>query len=365
MRKSTSGLAIEILSKGGEKFEDHILALPMHYIPRHHARLGINSDSIIVSSLDFQDFYDLLSVLLDHDFFYLDSKDRSVQLGAFICIPLSVGDELDQLAWVPNRKLFDDGWCCAQGRGIPMQNGWTRFESSEISDLSVSRCLRLAGGFSEYRVMLSQANHILSRLQITDDYEKYGLVNGIDFTLHFPPYLPNGYLFLCPLENFQTPEGLFQHADAHAYWSLDPSGTPRLSLAESIKCGFPAPQLKLRVSVCSWKWYPSYALRQFHLAKGFDPDSQDVAIHLGYPLYQTRCPQLEPLFTHVEDHSSADNESPDSDDGHLQLVEDDSQRPNTTAAETHPTLPRFSNSIIFTILGIIGVFVLCRSRLRA
>ncbi|KAF8158677.1 hypothetical protein K438DRAFT_1860956, partial [Mycena galopus ATCC 62051] len=329
--RSTGGLAIEILSEGGEEgFADNILGFPKHHIPCHRARVGINSDSIIVSFLDFQDFYDIFPVFSHKDFFYLDSGDRSVQLGAFIRIPDSGRvDELDQLAWVPNRKLLDDGWRCGQSGGIPMQNGWTHFESSEISDLSVSRCLRFGGDSLEHHVWLSQANHIWSHLQITDDYEKYGWVNRIDFTLHFPQSLPNGYLFLC----------LFQGAKAHTYWSHDPSGTPRLSLAESINCGFPVPQLKLRVSICSLKWtqYPSQpylALRRFHLAKGFDPDSQDVAIHLGYPLYQI-CPRPELLFAHV-----------------------DSQKTNTTAAETHLTLPRFSKSIILTVLGI-GVLVLC------
>ncbi|KAF8137790.1 hypothetical protein K438DRAFT_1738378, partial [Mycena galopus ATCC 62051] len=170
------------------------------------------------------------------------------------------------------------------------------FESSEISNLSISRCLRLDS--SEYCLWFSQANHILSRLQITDDYEEYGVVNGIDFILDFPQSLPSSYLFLCPVEDFQTSEGLFQSAVAHAYWSPDPSGTPRLSLAESINCGFPTPGLKIRVSVCSWESSFYHGLRRFHLAKGLDPDSQDVAIHLGYPLYQTCCPQLEPLFAH-------------------------------------------------------------------
>ncbi|KAF8137783.1 hypothetical protein K438DRAFT_734250 [Mycena galopus ATCC 62051] len=139
---------------------------------------------------------------------------------------------------------------------------------------------------------------------------------------------------------------------------------PRLSLTESVNCGFPAPQLRIRVSVRSWESYLYHALRQFHLAKDFDPDSQDVASHLGYPLYQIR-PWPEPLFAHVEDHSSADTESPDSGDGYLQSMEDDSQKTNITAAETHPSPPRFSNSIILTVLGIVGVHVLCRSLLPA
>jgi hypothetical protein len=40
-------------------------------------------------------------------------------------------------------------------------------------------------------------------------------------------------------------------------------------------------------------------LRQFHRAKGFDPDSQDVACHLGYPIYQLhRAGPVDPLFAH-------------------------------------------------------------------
>jgi hypothetical protein len=36
----------------------------------------------------------------------------------------------------------------------------------------------------------------------------------------------------------------------------------------------------------SWDASVYTGLRQFHQAKGFDPDSQDVARHLGQPLYQ-------------------------------------------------------------------------------
>ncbi|KAF8137801.1 hypothetical protein K438DRAFT_1947137 [Mycena galopus ATCC 62051] len=288
IRRSTGGVAIEIPSKGREEFRDDTPEFPMPYRPRHRARLGTNSDTIIVSSLDFQDFCDILSVGVDDYLFNVDPGHRSVQLGAFIRIPLSGRvDELDQLAWVPNRKLLDDGWCCGQSRGIPMQNGWTHFESSEISYLSVSRCLRSAGD-SSYRVWFSQANHILSCLQITNNYDDYVWVNGIDFTLHFPQSPPNGYPPLCPPEHLQTSKGLFKRTEAYAYWSPDPSGTPRPSLSESINCGFPTPGLEIRVSVRSWKWGHYHPLHRFHLGKGFDPDSQDVAIQLGYPLYQIR-----------------------------------------------------------------------------
>ncbi|KAJ7906966.1 hypothetical protein B0H13DRAFT_2332925 [Mycena leptocephala] len=48
-------------------------------------------------------------------------------------------------------------------------------------------------------------------------------------------------------------------------------------------------------------------LRQFHRAKGFDPDSQDVA---GYPIYQLhRAGPVDPLFAHVDDAYSDSQDS--------------------------------------------------------
>jgi hypothetical protein len=46
-------------------------------------------------------------------------------------------------------------------------------------------------------------------------------------------------------------------------------------------------------------------LRQFHQAKGFDLDSQDLARHLGVPLYQLSNEMVAPS-THCESaqHSS-------------------------------------------------------------
>ncbi|KAJ7755486.1 hypothetical protein B0H16DRAFT_715739 [Mycena metata] len=49
----------------------------------------------------------------------------------------------------------------------------------------------------------------------------------------------------------------------------------------------------------SWDASVYAGLRKFHRAKGFDPDSQDVARHLGYPLYQVSPQELDHL-TEVE-----------------------------------------------------------------
>ncbi|KAJ7477920.1 hypothetical protein B0H11DRAFT_2424403, partial [Mycena galericulata] len=139
-----------------------------------------------------------------------------------------------------------------------------------------------------YHVWLSQANHVSNQLQITSDYEEYRWIEEIQFDCYLPKTLPNGYLFLCPLKNLQTPDKAgFQLTRCQAYWSLNPSGTYKLSVEEALSLGFPAPvPLEIKLRVRDWGEREYTGLRQFHQAKGFDPDSQDVARHLGYPLYQ-------------------------------------------------------------------------------
>ncbi|KAJ6580617.1 hypothetical protein B0H19DRAFT_929387, partial [Mycena capillaripes] len=70
------------------------------------------------------------------------------------------------------------------------------------------------------------------------------------------------------------------------YWSLDASGTKRLSMDEAMRLGFPSLNLETTIIGTSWDASVYAGLRQFHRAKGFDPDSQDLARHLGLPLFQ-------------------------------------------------------------------------------
>ncbi|KAF8181419.1 hypothetical protein K438DRAFT_1524280, partial [Mycena galopus ATCC 62051] len=98
---------------------------------------------------------------------------------------------------------------------------------------------------------------------------------------------PEGFLFLCPPEDFHIGDTMsFKWPDCPAYWSFDPSGTERLSADEAVSFGFPTLVLSRRISRFWWDANMYASLRRFHQAKGFDPDSQDVAQHLGYPLYE-------------------------------------------------------------------------------
>jgi hypothetical protein len=113
--------------------------------------------------------------------------------------------------------------------------------------------------------------------------------------------LPEGYLFLCPAEDFQVGPNLYRWPDCPAYWSLDPSGTNRLTLEDARNAGFPSFDMMTGIQVISWDESVYAGTRQVHEAKGYDPYSQDVARHLGRPLYQLSN-EMGPdeLFAHGE-----------------------------------------------------------------
>jgi hypothetical protein len=116
-------------------------------------------------------------------------------------------------------------------------------------------------------------------------------VGGIDFRIQISAITencPSGYLFLCPVKDLQAGPSSFRWADCTAYWSFDPAGVQYLSLAEARQLGFPTIQFTITVKGFSWDASVYAGLRKFHEGKGFDPDSQDVARHLGEPLFNCR-----------------------------------------------------------------------------
>lgn len=107
---------------------------------------------------------------------------------------------------------------------------------------------------------------------------------------------PEGYLFVCPPENFRTGATSVRWPRCPAYWSLDPSGAERLNMEEATLLGFPAIELTTNIRAYSWDASAYIGLRQFHQAKGFDPESQDIARYCGHQLLQP----LEMPFAHGE-----------------------------------------------------------------
>ncbi|KAJ7636193.1 hypothetical protein FB45DRAFT_1024325 [Roridomyces roridus] len=149
----------------------------------------------------------------------------------------------------------------------------------------------------------SQANYMFTKLGITSGHENHGVVGSVAFELEFSPQegvLPDGYLFLCPTEHFQIGPNSFQCPELPWYWSLDETGAHPLSESDSLQRGFPSVELHTTVDIRTWNARIYEALRHFYRGKGFDPESQEVALWLGQPLYYP-CAQS---FAYVEEHGS-------------------------------------------------------------
>ncbi|KAJ6592334.1 hypothetical protein B0H19DRAFT_906980, partial [Mycena capillaripes] len=97
---------------------------------------------------------------------------------------------------------------------------------------------------------------------------------------------PPGYLFVCPLTDLQCGPSLFRWPDLAAYWSRDPFGAERLTSEAAGRLGFPEIKLTTRVCGASCDRRTYDGLRTFHRAKGFNPETQDVARYLGHPLLE-------------------------------------------------------------------------------
>ncbi|KAF7353116.1 hypothetical protein MSAN_01498900 [Mycena sanguinolenta] len=102
--------------------------------------------------------------------------------------------------------------------------------------------------------------------------------------------IPEGYVFVCPPQDFcsgtECHANLYQWVACPAYWSLDPSGADRLSTEDATNLGFPTIHIETILSGGSWDRSIYHGLRRFHEGKRFNPESQEVARQLGYPLYE-------------------------------------------------------------------------------
>ncbi|KAJ6456752.1 hypothetical protein C8R45DRAFT_844735, partial [Mycena sanguinolenta] len=106
-------------------------------------------------------------------------------------------------------------------------------------------------------------------------------------TTHNPP---GGYLFICSPEDFRTGPTSFRWPDRPVYWSFAPSGSKPLNDEEAASLGFPSITARTMVHLRSWNETVYAALRKFDECKGFDPEGQDLAKELGYPLFEIRVP---------------------------------------------------------------------------
>ncbi|KAJ7079672.1 hypothetical protein C8R44DRAFT_689041 [Mycena epipterygia] len=202
------------------------------------------------------------------------------------------GEDMQEIAHIPNATFTDSGWMTwlsdTRITYTHMDNGWSRLHSS-CANGGFERALWLDTG-SPWSCWLSQANYIFNQILTPPKCEDCCLITGITYhlTLSSPPEtLPEGYLFFCPLEDLREENGRWlPNPECLAYWSFDDSGSEMLSPEEASRLGFPSLDFKMKVCMRSCNQTVYAVLSQFHAGKGFDPNSQDLARHLGHPLYE-------------------------------------------------------------------------------
>jgi hypothetical protein len=95
------------------------------------------------------------------------------------------------------------------------------------------------------------------------------------------------YLFLFSTEVDNSNGRLAIHLPTESawyYWSLDPNGLD--PIPEDVLDDLSLPEVHFLAMVFCRQWSREKydAISDFHSAKGFDPDTQDIALKLGYPL---------------------------------------------------------------------------------
>ncbi|KAJ7611948.1 hypothetical protein DFH06DRAFT_1308268 [Mycena polygramma] len=220
---------------------------------------------------------------------------------ARICVPTSVivnlaaimswpsGSQLEEparIASIPDAEIRPGRgrWRSWGTPGDVMENGWIRYHSRYVP-LQIHLSLE----YEMFRHWLSQANHIFTRLRIKSAFEGYGFVEEITFSVITSVATtspPARYLFLCPVEDLQIGPSSYCWPACPAYWTLDPTGSARLSTEEAARLGLPMIKFETHIRFVYWDANVYAGLRKFYQGKGFNPDSQDLARHLGYELYQ-------------------------------------------------------------------------------
>ncbi|KAF7344090.1 hypothetical protein MVEN_01698700 [Mycena venus] len=323
IRPSTGVLSIELTPPAS--WAAALVNLHSSFPTSTRSLLSPPPTSEIIGSISLVDYHRLCNWCLYWERALINAKNLPVQLGS-ICHASGLEFERSfEVAFSPNFKVIDGGWSRAdpniqdnwewitfeEGTSI-LENGWIRVNSACVAH-EYQRRVSPHDVCSEG--WLAEANHIFNSLDIRTNHQDYFLVYGIDCRLQMLgpiENLPPSYLFLCPWTEFETNDpGRITIPESPGYWSMDPSGVARLSAEEARGCGLPDISTFQTVWAYSWDTEVHAGIRQFHEAKGFDPNSQDVAIELGYPLFQVSCAR-DDLLAHLREIDT-DNDYPESD----------------------------------------------------
>ncbi|KAJ6523009.1 hypothetical protein B0H19DRAFT_1277093 [Mycena capillaripes] len=231
--------------------------------------------SEMAASLSLEEYHIICAQPPLSDFWLVSISDASsVRPGSIINRRTGAPVELAFLADCEGEiKGPNSGWGVD---AMIVQSGWIR-----ISFLSPDRpeILRQTIYISRptHREWLSQANSVFSRLGIASNFDDYVSVDQVHYIYDLlisetTPLPSTGFLFLPPHTDLLSDSGI-------------EFGHPNVLATEATELGFPVVKSRLEAEGSCWDASIYKAIREFHQAKGFDADSQDVARHLEYPLF--------------------------------------------------------------------------------
>ncbi|KAJ7369183.1 hypothetical protein DFH08DRAFT_833262 [Mycena albidolilacea] len=244
-----------------------------------------HAESAVLSALNEVDYYNVLGWL---------TKYRGVSVSIETLMPLGTIFRLDSplkasritdLLGIDGANL--DIHLKHDGEVLP--GSWIRFDSNRAQYPEFKLAYTSPTVNKEF--WMAQANHIFAQLETTSNFKDYVVVDTVHFILQCLPNTyntcePEGYLFVSPAEEFRLGPNSFQWPYRPAYWSLDPSGTFPISTEDANMLGFPIIHIETCIVGYSWDDGVYDALQKFQQGKGLNPESQETAITLGYPLYK-------------------------------------------------------------------------------
>ncbi|KAJ7642421.1 hypothetical protein DFH06DRAFT_1475230 [Mycena polygramma] len=264
-------------------------------------------EALAIDTLTLDQYHEVCCRTLAHNSRIDIPTGITASLGKVALRPLNSPDLFGiVIASLPEEDTEFRWYNSGPGEGEIMENGWTRFNTRDVSGGALDLHYWSGGAAS----WLSQSNYIFKRCEITSNFNDYVFVDSIRFQISVTANgILTGFLFLCPENDFWTGPSSVHWPTCPAYWSFEPSGAHPLSTEEAMELGFPTLQFSTELAGSRWDSSVYAGLAKFYLAKGFDPYSQDVARHLGLPLFQLSVP-IDPVFAHiVEEQDDSEEDS--------------------------------------------------------
>ncbi|KAK7046420.1 hypothetical protein R3P38DRAFT_2873713 [Favolaschia claudopus] len=274
-----------IIQARADEYQDRPLSPSL---PDNHLLTPLQKSQLI-AFLTLAEYHLICERYLPQSDFVPISRNSTVRLGSIINRSTEPAEEVAILedCKAEMHPLDSEGDLDA----IELENGRTRIHFG-----SPDRPAILRQSISLVRptasTWLSQVNYILAHLGSDMNSNHYAYVHQVKYIYRLSPSesrpLPSkAFLFLPSMRELMSYNGArLRHPDISRCWSFDPYGVRRLTDEEASELGFP--EVELRMEAHGHYWDPSVyvGIREFHQAKGFDSESQDVAKQLGHPLYR-------------------------------------------------------------------------------